>query len=74
MTSLTITELTEAFEYLDELRASGRTNMWGAAAFVEQELFWGSEEAKEATQLWMHTFDGGTPLDDRVAQALVAGV
>lgn len=63
-------ELTEAFEYLDELRESGRTNMLGAAEYVVDELGWERAEAPEATSLWMKTFDGESTVEDRVNVAL----
>lgn len=70
-TSLTKAELTEAFDYLDELRESGRTNMWGAAAYLERELVWPQAEASEAVRLWMQTF-ATTPVADRVEKAVAA--
>ena len=61
------------FKYLDTLRESGRTNMYGAALFLEEERGVSSETAKKVTLLWMRTFDGKSPLDDRVATALTGG-
>lgn len=57
------------FEYLDKLRASGRCNMWGAGAYLQNELGLSPERAKEVHLKWMETFDGKTPLDERVAAA-----
>jgi hypothetical protein len=73
MTELTKEELTEAFEYLDELRESGRTNMFGAPAYVEDELGWSESEAREATKFWMATFDRKSSVEDRVKNALATG-
>ena len=61
--------LTEAFEYLDDLRESGRANMWGASGYVVEELKWDSASALLATGLWMNTFDD-TPAECRVDAAL----
>ncbi len=60
-------QLTEAFEYLDELRESGRTNMFGAPAYVENELGWERQDARTVTGLWMDTFTPDTALEDRVS-------
>lgn len=68
-TNLTSEELKEAFEYLDELRASCRTNMWAAANFLHKEELWPIKEADEAFLLWKATFDPAIALDDRVATA-----
>jgi hypothetical protein len=65
-------ELTEAFEYLDELRSSGRVNMWGAHAFLARDLLWPDKEASAATGLWMNTFDKERGVPERVAQAIEA--
>lgn len=66
-------QLTEGFEYLDDLRESGRTNMWGAGAYVEMELGYNSTEANDLTGLWMDTFDGESTVDERVQKALAEG-
>lgn len=63
--------LSEAFEYLDELRESGRTNMWGSHAFVRDELMWQPAEAEAAVKYWMNTFSDA-PVAERVAKALAA--
>lgn len=47
----------EYYTYLDELRRSGITNMYGAAEFMEDafsEL--DHDEAKDILLDWMHTF------------------
>lgn len=42
--------------FLDELRDSGATNMFGAPAYVEQEFDVSSTDAKAITLYWMETF------------------
>ncbi len=42
--------------YLDDLRESGQTNMFGAPAYVEQEFDVTEEESRVITQYWMDTF------------------
>ena len=46
------------FEFLDDLRDSGITNMFGAASFLEDEFpELNREEAKAVLMEWMRTFD-----------------
>lgn len=59
----------KAFEYLDRLRESGVTNMWGAAEFVQSRFACSNEIAKKFLFAWMDTFDGTTSVEDRVTQA-----
>ena len=63
--------LLEAFEFLDELRESGRTNMFGAPAYLQDEMDWARNEAIAAAQCWMETFSAD-PVADRVDRALLA--
>ena len=51
----------EHLEYLDELRDSGVTNMYGAPAFVEEEYDISNADAKIIVQYWMDSFGN----DDR---------
>lgn len=69
---LTAAELTEAFEYLDGLRASGHTNMWGAGNYIVRDLAWPGAEASAALGLWMTTFDSELSVAQRVAIAIEA--
>lgn len=62
-------ELLEVFEYLDALRKSGVTNMWGAPAFVERRFSWEDDKASKAFHLWKDTIKVGD-LDCRVQKAL----
>jgi len=49
--------LDEHLEYLDELRESGDTNMYGATPFLMSEFRKLTEqEAREILQYWMKTF------------------
>jgi hypothetical protein len=69
-TTLTAEELTEAFGYLDELRQSGRCNMFGASSYLRAEKLWDVRKAREATLLWMETFSNDLTLEERVDKAL----
>jgi hypothetical protein len=70
MSKLSEASLLKLFVYLDRLRASGRTNMWGAAYFLEQERGVKKERAVRVLGLWMKTFDENTTASDRVKLAL----
>ena len=63
---ITDTELVEAFEYLDNLRDSGVTNMFGAVPFMVDALGWDSKTSKEVLFAWMKTFDKTKTISQRV--------
>lgn len=46
----------EHLEFLDELRDSGVTNMFGAASYISDEFEIDKKEAGEILQYWMNTF------------------
>jgi hypothetical protein len=46
----------EHLTFLDDLRESGETNMYGAPAYLQQEFGMDSNEAKVVVQYWMKTF------------------
>ncbi len=51
------TKLTdEHLEYLDELRESGVTNMFGASGYLVREFDLTKDEAREILSYWMKTF------------------
>ena len=43
----------QIFEYLDNLRESGITNMFGAGIFLQEEFGLGKHEAREFLAKWM---------------------
>ena len=43
--------------YLDELRESGVTNMWGAASFVAREFGLDRTDSKDVLKYWMDSFE-----------------
>lgn len=49
-------EKIEMFEYLDTLRESGVTNMFGAGAYLEQAFDIDRREAKNVLLEWMKTY------------------
>ena len=44
------------FEYLDALRDSGVTNMFGAGAYLQDAFGLSRYEAKDVVLAWMETF------------------
>lgn len=46
----------DVLKYLDDLRSSGETNMFGAGRYLEVTFGYDSIEAREALLYWMHTF------------------
>lgn len=55
MRKLTQSEL-EAFNYLNDLRESGQTNMFGAPPYLVEQFNISKSEAMRLTSLWMNNF------------------
>lgn len=51
----------EVFVYLDGLRESGITNMWGAGPYIQTEFEIDNNEARELVLEWMKTFEERHP-------------
>lgn len=67
--------LAEMFRYLDALRLSGRTNMFGAVPYLRARFSLGRVEGHEVLGKWMETFgDGSAPIRERVGKAMEGGV
>ena len=47
----------EHLDYLDTLKESGITNMFGAGAYVEDEFELSSRDARTVLTYWMATFE-----------------
>ena len=47
----------EEFVYLDMLRESGETNMWGASTYLKSEFGMDGKSAQSILSLWMDTFE-----------------
>lgn len=54
-------QLTEWMEYLDELRLSGETNMFGAGIYLQREFPLTGDEATTVLMHWMDTFSERNP-------------
>lgn len=46
----------EHLEFLDDLRGSGATNMFGAGAYLREQFGINREEASKILSYWMETF------------------
>ena len=51
----------EVFEYLDDLRESGITNMFGASSYVQEEFEIDKKESEKLLLEWMRTFSERHP-------------
>ena len=48
--------LSRAYEYLDELRESGVTNMFGAAPYLRKEFECERDPSNQIVKAWMEDF------------------
>lgn len=48
--------LEEVLQYLDELRASGETNMFGARPYLQKEFEMTKQQATKFLSFWMQTY------------------
>ncbi len=62
-------ELKAAFDCLDDLRASGITNMPGARSPLIRELGWDKHKTAQALTLWRRTLNN-SGMEERVTAAL----
>lgn len=46
----------DIFEYLDDLRESGVTNMFGAASYIQRDWGLSAPDARGFLTAWMKTF------------------
>lgn len=58
------------FDFLDELRESGVTNMFGSAPYVMEAFSLGRDDASHVVGRWMKTFDREIPPTERVRRML----
>lgn len=49
-------DTTKIFEYLDQLRESGEVNMFGSAAYVQEEFELSRKDAQRVVEEWMQQF------------------
>lgn len=47
----------EVFEYLNDLRDSGATNMFGASSYIEEEFEINKRDASKLLSTWMSNFN-----------------
>jgi N-acetylglucosamine kinase-like BadF-type ATPase len=58
-------QFVEAFEFLDALRESGETNMFGASSYVISDLGHDRATARNLVSAWMKSYDGVSSVEDR---------
>ena len=66
---MTINDLANAFGYLDTLRKSGVTNMFGATPYLQREFSMSEKDAQRVLRLWMVTFDDESDPETRAMKA-----
>ena len=65
---MTTKEITKVFIFLDNLRESGITNMFGARPYVIAEFGYSKDKAGKVLTEWMRTFGGGTTTPSKRAK------
>jgi len=56
------------FEYLDRLRESGVTNMFGSVPYIQNQFDVSESQAKRIFKAWWETFDENETLAVRAAK------
>jgi hypothetical protein len=67
---MTKEQLADMFAYLDGLRESGATNMFGAGPYVKSAFGLTDRDARDVLSRWMRTFDGESTPEARAEKAL----
>lgn len=60
-----MSRMADYFEYLDDLRHSGRTNMYGARPYLTRDMGLDEKEARDVLVAWMKTFDPDKTPEER---------
>lgn len=55
-------KLEEYLEFLDDLRESGVTNMFGAGTYIREAFDIARNESNKILTYWMHTFSERNPV------------
>jgi hypothetical protein len=58
MTTEVQSEMQEYYSYLEELRKSGVTNMFGAGPYLQEEFGLDKRTAREVLMSWMGSYRG----------------
>jgi hypothetical protein len=75
ITNYTVEELAKAFEYLDGLRESGITNMFGAVPYLAEHIgdtTRRQQASRDILSAWMETYSGEIAVEVRASVALYA--
>jgi hypothetical protein len=70
VTEKEITDVAEYFRYLDTLRDSGVTNMFGAEPYLREAFELDKPTARKFLTAWMKTFDDESHPEDRAKKYL----
>jgi hypothetical protein len=73
LSAIGVERLTEYFEYLDALRESGRTNMYGASLYLRDEYpGMANVESHAILSAWMGSFSRTLSPEDRACNVIEA--
>lgn len=70
---MTEKKLAQYFDYLDELREEGVTNMFGATPYLMRDCGLSKDKASEVLSLWMCSYDNDKTTAERARAALAGG-
>jgi hypothetical protein len=62
--------LARQFTFLDQLRESGDTNMYGSAPYVMDAFGVNRDKASKIVRDWMRSFDGKSSAEERARAAI----
>jgi hypothetical protein len=62
---VTLYDMVEYFEFLDQLRESGDTNMYGAEPYLQEEFDLDREKARDVVLKWMRSYKHDVPAAKR---------
>ena len=69
-----VEDMTRYFAFLDALRSSGVTNMWGAGAYLDEAFGLGRGLSRSVLADWMESFSDEQSAAERAAAVVVAKV
>lgn len=67
---LAVKAMAAQFAFLDDLRASGETNMYGAAPYLCREFGMHRDVARDVLRGWQDTYDPDVDVTTRATDAL----
>ena len=69
---MNLTRMTKCFSYLDNLRVSGITNMYGARPYLAKAMRLSDDDARIVLHDWLRTFSRDKTAAERAASVVKA--